>query len=75
MNRGRQQSAKRRFKTGQWVQYEGMYSNDWGDDLLLVQGDLFPTHPQMGETHWFYAGPAVHYDHKSPKSNGHYIGY
>lgn len=75
MNKGRQQGSKRRFKTGQWVQFDGMYSNDWGDDLLLIQGDLFPTHPQMGETNWTYAGPSVNHTAKSPKSNGHFIGY
>ncbi|MEK3882824.1 hypothetical protein [Paenibacillus sp. PL2-23] len=75
MHRGRQEGSKRRFRTGQWVQQEGLYSNDWGDDLLLVQGDLFPSHPQMGETSWTYAGPAVEHLWKPTKSNGHDIGY
>ena len=75
MHRRSREGVKRRFKTGQWVQFEGLYSNDWGDDLLLVQGDLFPSHPQMGETSWTYAGPAVEHKGKSPKWNGHYIGY
>ncbi|WP_424767359.1 hypothetical protein [Paenibacillus sp. sgz302251] len=70
-----QLGKKRRFKTGQWVEYDGLYTDDWGDDLVLVQGDLFPIHPQMGDTHWTYGGqPAVHYN-KSPKYNGHHIGY
>ncbi|MBH5319103.1 hypothetical protein I6N90_14950 [Paenibacillus sp. GSMTC-2017] len=75
MSGHKQQGVKRRFKTGHMVQHEGLYSNDWGDDLLLIQGDLFPTHPQMGETNWTYAGPSIMHLSKSPKINGHYIGY
>ncbi|OBZ13488.1 MULTISPECIES: hypothetical protein [Bacillales] len=69
------QQKKRRFKTGQWVEYDGLYSDDWGGDLMLIQGDLFPAHPQMGETHWTYAGQAALHFMKSPKINGHHIGY
>lgn len=75
MDRKRQDGAKRRFKSGQWVEYEGVYLNEWGDDLLLVQGDLFPSHPQMGDTNWTYAGPTVAERLRSPKLNGHFIGY
>lgn len=75
MSDQRQQSLKRRFKAGQWVQYDGLYSDDWGDDLMLVQGDLFPMHPEMGDTNWTYAGPPAIYDAKLPKLNGHHIGY
>lgn len=75
MNEQRQQRAKRRFKTGQWVQYDGLYSDDWGGDLMLVQGDLFPAHPQMGDTHWTYAGQSVLHFTKSPKKNGNYFDY
>ncbi|MCF2937737.1 hypothetical protein L1N85_04715 [Paenibacillus alkaliterrae] len=73
--RDRQQKARRRFKTGQWVEYDGLYSDDWGGDLMLMQGDLFPVHPLMGVTNWTYAGQtSIHYS-KSPKMNGHHIGY
>lgn len=75
MDRKRQEGSKRRFKTGQWVEYDGVYLSEWGDDLLLVQGDLFPSHPQMGETSWTYTGPAVDDGLSSPKCNGHFIGY
>lgn len=71
----RRQKNKRRFKTGQWVEFDGLYADDWGGDLVLVQGDLFPIHPQMGETHWTYAGQAGLDFMKSPKINGHHIGY
>ncbi|GKU80426.1 hypothetical protein [Paenibacillus sp. L3-i20] len=71
----REQRVKRRFKTGHMVQYDGLYCDDWGDDLLLIRGDLFPTHPQMGETNWTYAGPAVLHVARSPKLNGQFIGY
>lgn len=49
--------GKRRFKTGQQVVCDGLYSDDWGDNLLLLQGDRFPSNPQMGHTHWTFAGP------------------
>ncbi|MGO4537436.1 hypothetical protein [Paenibacillus sp. 2TAB19] len=76
MREDRQQKTKRRFKTGQWVQYDGLYSDDWGGDLVLMQGELFPSHPQMGDTSWTYTGPSVlDYGGKSPKLNGHHIGY
>ncbi|MGM0883373.1 MAG: hypothetical protein ACQEXQ_20340 [Bacillota bacterium] len=75
MNEQRQQKAKRRFKTGQWVQYDGLYSDDWGGDLMLVQGDLFPAHPQMGDTHWTYAGQSALHFTKFPKRKGNYIDY
>jgi len=75
MKEQRLQKTKRRFKTGQWVEFDGLYSDDWGGDLVLVQGDLFPMHPQMGETHWTYAGQAALHFMSSPKINGHHIGY
>ncbi|RCW47469.1 hypothetical protein DFP97_10884 [Paenibacillus prosopidis] len=75
VNEQRQQKAKRRFKTGQWVQYDGLYSDDWGGDLMLVQGDLFPAHPQMGDTHWTYAGQSALHFTKPPKRKGNYIDY
>lgn len=75
VNEQRQQKAKRRFKTGQWVQYDGLYSDDWGGDLMLVQGDLFPAHPQMGDTHWTYAGQSAIHFAKFPKKNGNYLDY
>ncbi|MDQ6421181.1 hypothetical protein RB620_17290 [Paenibacillus sp. LHD-117] len=67
--------AKRRFKSGQWVQFEGLYMDDWGGDLLLLQGDLFPAHPQMGDTAWTYMGPSAILQPKSPKLNGHFVGF
>jgi len=75
MVRKRQDGVRRRFKAGQWVEFDGVYSNDWGDDLLLMQGDLFPPHPQMGDTNWTYTGPAIDDWLTSPKLNGHFIGY
>ncbi|WP_138755271.1 hypothetical protein [Paenibacillus sinopodophylli] len=69
------QKTKRRYKTGQWVEYEGLYTDDWGGDLVLVQGDLFPAHPQMGDTHWTYAGQSALYFIQSSKINGHHMGY
>lgn len=75
VNEQRQQKSKRRFKTGQWVQFDGLYSDDWGGDLMLVQGDLFPAHPQMGDTYWTYAGHSALHFTKSPKRKGNYIDF
>ena len=50
------QGGKRKFKSGQSVQYEGLYADDWGDRLHLLQGDQFPSNPQMGDTRWTYTG-------------------
>ncbi|MHA7965801.1 hypothetical protein ACX93W_16900 [Paenibacillus sp. CAU 1782] len=68
-------STSRRYRTGQWVEHEGLYSDDWGGNLLLLRGDLFPSHPEMGETHWTYGGPAMLPHIRSSKVNRHHIGY
>ncbi|MDF2835573.1 MAG: hypothetical protein K0Q63_1213, partial [Paenibacillus sp.] len=39
------QGKRRRSKSGQRVQLEGMYADEWGGVLLLLQGDIFPEHP------------------------------
>ncbi|MBD2867922.1 hypothetical protein [Paenibacillus arenilitoris] len=70
--RGRQ-TGKRRFRSGQWVEFDGLYSDDWGGDLMLLQGESFPVHPVMGDTRWTYAGQPVHRFAKPPKLNGHHI--
>ncbi|WP_040711819.1 hypothetical protein [Paenibacillus curdlanolyticus] len=45
----------RRFKTGTSVLYDGIYTDGWGGELLLLRGESFPRHPEMGATTWTYA--------------------
>ncbi|MHA6482997.1 hypothetical protein ACX1C1_13955 [Paenibacillus sp. strain BS8-2] len=52
-------STKQRGRSGKRVQLEGMYENEWGDGLLLMQGDIFPAHPYMGDTVWTYKGSII----------------
>jgi hypothetical protein len=52
----RRQKAMRRYRSGQRVEQGGLYVNDWGGELVLLPGDMFPNHPQMGWTGWIYAG-------------------
>lgn len=47
---------KRIFKSGQVVPLDGIYGNLWGGWLPLIQGDVFPPHPAMGESKWTYRG-------------------
>lgn len=74
---GQQRYAKsgKRFRTGQWVEHEGLYADDWGDSLLLLKGDLFPANPEMGATHWTFAGPAMLPHIRKSKQAGQPIGY
>ncbi|MCA0756122.1 hypothetical protein KP806_13785 [Paenibacillus sp. N4] len=73
--RERHHKSKRRFRTGQWVEYDGLYSDDWGGDLVLVKGDLFPVHPQMGSTGWTYAGQSVASYRKPSRQDDYLFGY
>jgi hypothetical protein len=47
----------RRFASGQFVPFDGMYSDVWGGLLPLLQGELFPSHREMGDSKWSYTGP------------------
>ncbi|MCU6712213.1 hypothetical protein M6D81_26280 [Paenibacillus sp. J5C_2022] len=58
-NRGARRSRPHRFKTGDWVQLGGLYCDDWGENIMLLQGDLFPGNPQMGDTSWTLHGPSM----------------
>ncbi|QHW30978.1 hypothetical protein GZH47_09020 [Paenibacillus rhizovicinus] len=48
--------SKRIFRSGQVVPLDGLYGNMWGGSLPLLQGDLFPRHPVMGDAKWTYQG-------------------
>ena len=53
-------TGRRRFASGQFVPFDGMFTDIWGGGLPLLQGELFPLHPDMGESKWTYAGPLSH---------------
>ncbi|MFD0961460.1 hypothetical protein [Paenibacillus chungangensis] len=57
--RGVRRGRPHRFRTGEWVQCGGVYSDDWGENMMLLQGDLFPGNPQMGHTSWTLQGPSM----------------
>lgn len=38
--------------SGEPVEVEGVYSNEWGREQLLRKGDVFPADPQLGTTAW-----------------------
>lgn len=63
--------TRRRYKSGSSVQLEGVYADEWGGVLLLLQGDVFPTHPQMGATSWTYKGSYAEPKGGSIRPNGH----
>jgi hypothetical protein len=65
------QGKRRRGKSGQRVQLEGMYADEWGGVLHLLQGDVFPEHPHMGATAWTYKGSIVESKRGTPGRNGH----
>ena len=44
-----------RYRTGACVKYDGLYIDGWGGELLLLSGDRFPSHPEMGPTTWTVA--------------------
>ena len=52
-------TGRRRFASGQFVPFDGMFTDIWGGGLPLLQGELFPLHTDMGESKWTYAGPRI----------------
>ncbi|WP_308637743.1 transposase [Paenibacillus silvisoli] len=38
--------------SGEPVEVEGVYTNEWGREEKLKRGDVFPADPQMGSTEW-----------------------
>jgi hypothetical protein len=41
-----------KYKTGDSVPKDGVYTDGWGREEILHKGDSFPEDPQMGQTHW-----------------------
>ncbi|MFC5651892.1 hypothetical protein ACFPYJ_22770 [Paenibacillus solisilvae] len=52
--------GRRRFASGQFVPFDGIFNDIWGGGLPLLKGELFPLNPDMGESRWTYAGPISH---------------
>ncbi|WP_424768695.1 transposase [Paenibacillus sp. sgz302251] len=38
--------------SGESVEVEGVYRNQWGRDEQLARGDIFPADPMLGTTEW-----------------------
>lgn len=38
--------------TGEIVEVDGVYENEWGAEELLNRGDVFPSDPMLGHTEW-----------------------
>lgn len=38
--------------TGEKVEVDGVYENEWGGEEHLNRGDLFPSDPMLGHTEW-----------------------
>nr|WP_219839155.1 transposase [Paenibacillus sp. R14(2021)] len=38
--------------SGEQVEVDGTYKNDWGREEKLNRGDVFPADPQLGTTEW-----------------------
>ena len=38
--------------SGEPVEVDGVYSNEWGREQPLKRGDVFPADPQLGTTSW-----------------------
>ncbi|WP_127533772.1 hypothetical protein [Paenibacillus kobensis] len=56
----RWKTVRERYRTGARVRYDGLYTDGWGGELLLLSGDRFPCHPEMGPTTWTYASVLAH---------------
>jgi hypothetical protein len=46
-----------KYKTGDSVPKDGVYTDEWGREEVLHEGASFPEDPQMGQTEW----KIVHY--------------
>ncbi|MNI92500.1 hypothetical protein D3C73_1503070 [compost metagenome] len=44
--------------SGEPVETDGIYENEWGRETQLNRGELFPADPQLGTTTWKLVGLA-----------------
>lgn len=42
--------------SGEPVELDGIYENEWGREIRLNRGDTFPADPQLGTTTWKLVG-------------------
>ncbi|HUC93787.1 MAG TPA: transposase [Paenibacillus sp.] len=38
--------------SGEPVEVDGIYKNEWGGEVELKRGDVFPADPMLGTTEW-----------------------
>lgn len=38
--------------SGEQIDVDGVYANEWGREEMLKMGDTFPADPQLGSTAW-----------------------
>jgi len=44
--------------SGEPVETDGVYANEWGREVFLKRGEIFPADPQLGTTEWKLVGLA-----------------
>lgn len=42
--------------SGEPVETDGVYKNEWGREMYLNRGELFPADPQLGTSEWTLVG-------------------
>lgn len=42
--------------SGEPVEVDGIYENEWGREIRLNRGEVFPADPQLGTTTWKLVG-------------------
>jgi len=62
-----------RYKTGSWVPLDGVYSNEWGAEMVLMAGELFPADIEMGATRWSYVKLPSANEQIRPKQDQYFI--
>lgn len=63
--------------SGEPIEVDGMYANEWGRIESLNRGDIFPADPMLGTTEWKLVSykaeqePAKegHHDHQPPRAH------
>jgi hypothetical protein len=38
--------------SGEHVEVDGVYKNEWGRQVQMARGDVFPADPVLGNTEW-----------------------
>ncbi|WP_409344087.1 hypothetical protein [Paenibacillus sp. MBLB4367] len=54
--------------SGEPVEADGVYSNEWGRTMMLKMGDIFPADPQLGTTTWEMVALPIELDESGRKT-------